>query len=136
VQPPAEAVIVGRTPAVPPTETPATVAPASRLDYAQIAPGLLARSLFTTKEAGPLTVEIVDILVAPGTSAQLPAAQFAALLEIEAGAPLLALDGKPVALDSGKLLGIDQGRSLTIDNRQERRAAVARLIKLQAPGNQ
>jgi hypothetical protein len=121
--PPAEAVIASGAPA------------ARTLRYAEVAPGLLERSLFATTEAGPLAIEIVDILVGPGQSVQLPAAQFAVLLEIEAGAPVLSVDGKSAAVEPGRLLGVDQGRSLTIDNRRENRAVFARLIKLQAQGN-
>jgi hypothetical protein len=123
VVPPAEAVLAGGAPA------------ARTLRYTEVAPGLLARSLFATTKAGPVAVEIVDLLVGPGQSVRLPAAQFAGLLAIEAGAPLLSVDGKSAAIEPGRLLGIDQGRSLTIDNRREKRAVFARLIKLQAQGN-
>lgn len=111
-------------------------APTARtLQYVQVSPGLLARSVFATTQAGPVAVEIVDFLVGPGKSVRLPAAQFAGLLAIEAGAPLLSVDGKFAATEPGRLLGIDQGRSLTIDNRRQQRAVFARLIELKAQGN-
>jgi hypothetical protein len=123
VAPPAEAVI------------PEAALPAPRLQYAEVEPGLLERSLFETTKAGPLAIAIIDILVGPGKSVQISAAQFAALIEIEAGAPNLSVDGKPAAGEPGRLVGVDQGHSLTIDNRQAQRPVVARLIKLRAQGN-
>jgi hypothetical protein len=122
---------------VPPAETviPSGVPPASMLQYAEVAPGLLERSVFETTKAGPLAIAIVDILVGPGQSAQISTAQFAALVEIQVGAPQLSVDGKSAAAEPGRPIGIDQGHDLTIDNRQAQRGVVARLIKLQAPGN-
>jgi hypothetical protein len=123
VVPPAEAVIPG------------VALPVPRLQYAEVQPGLLERLLFESTKAGPLTIAITDLLVGPGRSVQISAVKFAALVEIEAGAPQLSVDGKSAAPEPGRLVGIDQGHSLTIDNRQAQRAVVARLIKLQAQGN-
>jgi len=121
--PPAEAVIISGA------------RPAPTLQYTEMAPGLLARSVFATRDVGPFGIEILDILVGPGQNVQIPAAQFAALLEVKAGAPAISVDGKSAATEPGQLLGVDQGRSLAIDNRQGERAVVARLIKVQAPKN-
>lgn len=120
VVPPAEAVIPG------------AALPAPRLQYAEVAPGLLERSLFETTKAGPVAISIIDMLVSPGRSVQISADEFAALVEIEAGAPQLRVDGAAAVVEPGRLVGIGQGHSLTIDNREAQRAVVARLIKLQA----
>jgi len=133
--PAAKSVIVG----APPTPTASAAAPTARaapppkLAYAEVSSGLLARSVFATKDAGPFDVEFVDILVGPKQSVKLAAADCAELLEIETGAPSLSVDGAAVALQSGRFVGIDQGRTITIDNREER-AVVARLIKVKGPG--
>lgn len=123
VVPPAEAVIPGGALPVP------------RLQYSEVQPGLLERLLFETTKAGPLAIAITDFLVGPGRSVQIQAAPFAALIEIEAGAPQLSVDGKSVVAEPGRLVGINQGESLTIDNRLEQRAVVARMTKLTAQGN-
>ena len=123
VVPPAEAVIPG------------AALPTPRLQYREVAPGLLERSLFETTKAGPLAIAIIDVLVGPGQTAQISTTQSAALVEIEAGAPEISVDGKPAAAEPGRLVGIDQGHSLTIDNRQAQRAVVARLIRLRTQGN-
>jgi hypothetical protein len=138
--PPAAAVIPKGGPPAPfaaPAETPTTkpVSPAPKLQYTEVTPGLLERSVFETTSAGPLAIAVDDILVAPGESVEVPATQFAALIEIEAGAPQLSIDGKSATAEPGRLVSIDQGHSLTIDNRQQQRGAVARLIKIQAQGN-
>ena len=108
--------------------------PQRTLAYEPIAPGMLARTLFATTQTGPITVEMVDILVGPGQTAQLPAMQFAALLDIEAGTALLSLDGKAVAAKLGSVISVNQGQSIGVDNRRGGRAFVARLIKLSAAG--
>jgi hypothetical protein len=123
VVPPAGAVIPGGALPVP------------RLQYAEVQPGLLERLLFETTKAGPVAIAITDILVGPGRSVQIQAAPFAALIEIEAGAPQLSVDGKSAVAEPGRLVGIDQGQSLTIDNRQAQGAVVARMTKLQEQGN-
>lgn len=131
--PPAKSVIVG-APALAAPSTPPTVGAATlKLAYAEISPGLLARSVFATKEASPFAVEFVDILVGPKQSVTLEAADFAELLEIEVGAPALSVDGKSVDLPAMRVVGIDQGRRITINNREER-AVVARLIQVRKPG--
>jgi hypothetical protein len=132
--PPAKSVIVGAsaaatTKAAAPT---AGAAPAPKLAYSEVSPGLLARTVFATKDAGLFEVEFVDILVGPKQSVKLMA-ESAALLEVETGTPALSVDGVAVALGSTHFVGIDQGRTITIDNREER-AVVARLIKLKGPG--
>jgi hypothetical protein len=138
--PPAAAVIPKGGPPPPfaaPTETPTTspASPASKLQYTAVIPGLLERSVYETTSAGALALAIDDILVAPGESVEVPATQFAALIEIEAGTPQLSIDGKSATAEPGRLVSIDQGHSLTIDNRQQQRGVVARLIKVQARGN-
>ena len=138
--PPAAAVIPKGGPPAPfaaPAETPAAspASPAPKQQYTAVTPGLLERAVFEAIGAGPLAIAVDDILVAPGESVEVPATQFAALIEIEAGAPQLSIDGKSVTAEPGRLLSIDQGHSLTIDNRQQQRGVVARLIKVKAQGN-
>jgi hypothetical protein len=127
--PPAKSVIVAGTPAAA-ASTPTTgPAPTPRLAYKEVSPGLLARSVFATKDAGPIEVEFVDILVGPKQSVKLAAIDSAELLEIEVGAPSLTADGAALALPPGRVVSIDQGHSIAIENRADR-ALVARLIKL------
>lgn len=138
--PPAAAVIPKGGPPAPfaaPAETPAAspASPAPKQQYTAVTPGLLERAVFEAIGAGPLAIAVDDILVAPGESVEVPATQFAALIEIEAGAPQLSIDGKSVTAEPGRLVSIDQGHSLTIDNRQQQRGVVARLIKVKAQGN-
>ena len=133
--PPAAAAIPSGGPPTPfaaPAETPIAVQRAPALQYTEVTPGLLERSVYQATAAG---VTIDDILVAPGESVQIAADQFAALLEIKAGAPQVSVDGKSVTTEPGKLVGIDQGHTLTIDNRQAQRGIVARLFKIRAQGN-
>jgi hypothetical protein len=134
--PPAKSVLLGASPtaAASPATPTAGVAPPPKLAYTEVSPGLLARTVFSTKDAAPFEVEFVDILVGPKQSVKLAAAEFAELLEIETGAPSLSVDGVPVASQSTRFVGIDQGRTITIDNR-DARAVVARLIKVKGPGN-
>jgi hypothetical protein len=133
--PPAKSVIVGAssTAAAKAAAPNGGVTPAPKLAYSEVSPGLLARTVFATKDAGPVEIEFVDILVGPKQSVKLAAAEYAELLEIETGAPSLSVDGVPVAFQSTRFVGIDQGRAITIDNREER-AVVARLIKLKGLG--
>lgn len=126
--PPAEASAGGISPGT------GVATPQPTLTYQPIAPGMLARTLFATTQTGPVAVEIVDILVGPGQTAQLPAMQFAALLNIEAGAALLSLDGKAVAAKLGGVISVNQGQSIAVDNRRGGRPFIARLIKLSAAG--
>jgi hypothetical protein len=98
--------------------------------YEVIAPGLLARTLFTTAATEPLGIAFVDILVGPGQSARLPAAGFAALVDIEAGNALLSLDGQSVTVRPGTAIEVAQGKVIEIDNQREERPFLARLIEL------
>jgi hypothetical protein len=113
----------------------APVAPRS-LTYELIAPGVLARTLFATDEAGPVVVQIVDLLVGPDQNAELPAQTFAALFEIEAGGAQVSLDGKVVTASAGGVIAVSEGQRLGIDTRQEARPLVARLIKFSATEEQ
>lgn len=123
--------------AAPPIETAPIDAPpvAQAQNYRQAAPGLLTRTRFSTSQAGPIAVEIVDILVGPGQAAKIPRTGFAGLLEVQAGSPGLLVDGKTQAATPGSVVGINEGQSVEIDNTREDRPFVARLIKLSAPGN-
>jgi hypothetical protein len=102
------------------------------LSYEVIAPGLLARTLFATTATDPLGVAFVDILVGPGQITQLPAAGFAALVDIEAGNALLSVDGRSVTARPGTAIAVAQGQVIEIDNQREERPFLARLIELKA----
>jgi hypothetical protein len=115
----------------PPPQTPVDPGTA-RSRYQPLVPGLLARTLFTTSATAPVAVDLVDILIGPGQSARLSANAFAALIDIEAGAALLSVDGKPVTAKPGTSIAIAQGQTINIDNRQGRRTFLARLVKLSA----
>ena len=101
--------------------------------YRQIAPGLLGRTIFSTSEAGPATVQIMDILVGPGKSATIPKIDFAALLEVEAGDATVTLDDKVAAARQTEIIAISQGQTIAIDNSSDVRSFVARLIRLSLP---
>jgi len=102
--------------------------------YQLIATGLLARTLFATANAGPISVEMLDLLVGPGQIARLPNGPFAALLDVEAGSAVLLLGGERVATETGSAISIAQGQTIVIDNRRGHRNFLARLIKLSAKG--
>ncbi len=127
--------------AAPPAEasanasTAVTRLPASSNSYQLIAPGLLARTLFATDKAGPVGVVIVDLLVGPGQRAQLRAAGFAALINVEAGDAIVSLGGKPVAAERNHAIGVDQGQAIEFDNRRGSRPFLARLTELGSAEN-
>jgi hypothetical protein len=98
--------------------------------YRQATPGMLTRTIFSTSQAGHVAVEIVDLLVGPGQTADIPRAEFAALLEVQAGSPALRVDGKAVVALPGSVIGISEGQRIAIDNAGAERPFVARLIKL------
>jgi hypothetical protein len=101
--------------------------------YRQIAPGLLGRTLFSTSQAGPAAVQIMDILVGPGKSATIPNIDFAALIEVEAGDARVTLDDKAVAAGQEGIIAVSRGQTIVIDNSGDARSFVARLIRLSLP---
>jgi hypothetical protein len=101
--------------------------------YRQIAPGLLGRTLFSTSQAGPAAVQIMDILVGPGKSATIPKIDFAALMEVEAGDATITLDDKAAVARQEGVIAVGQGQSIAIDNSGNSRSFVARLIRLSLP---
>lgn len=101
--------------------------------YRQIAPGLLGRTLFSTSQAGPAAVHIMDILVGPGKSATIPKIDFAALLEVEAGDATITLDDKAAVARQEGVIAVGQGQTIAIDNSGDSRSFVARLIRLTLP---
>jgi hypothetical protein len=101
--------------------------------YRQIAPGLLGRTVFSTSQAGPVAVQIMDILVGPGKSATIPNIGFAALLEVEAGDARITLDDKAAAAGQTNVIAVSQGQTIGIDNSGDARSFVARLIRLSVP---
>jgi hypothetical protein len=102
-------------------------------NYRQIAPGLLGRTLFSTSQAGPAAVQIMDILVGPGKAATIPNIDFAALIEVEAGDATVALDGNAAAARQEGVIAVGQGQTIAIDNSGDSRSFVARLIRLSLP---
>jgi hypothetical protein len=127
--------------AAPPSQASATSptkdaprAPSPDLTYQTLAPNLLARTLFSGSGTGPVAVEIDDIVVGPGQTAQLATQGFAALIEVQAGSARVTLDGKPVEPQSGGVFSVPEGRSIEIDNSGETRPFLARAYKLSAAG--
>jgi hypothetical protein len=125
----AQAGAVSHIEASPSGDQPRKVLPGT---YRQIAPGLLGRTLFSTSQAGPVAVQIMDILVGPGKSATIPKIDFAALIEVEAGDATIMLDDKAVARQES-VIAVGQGQTIAIDNSGDSRSFVARLIRLSLP---
>jgi hypothetical protein len=112
----------------------ATPIPPPNLAYQTLAPNLLARTLFSSSDAGPIGVEIVDIAVGPRQIVHLATEGFAALIDVRAGSARMSIDGKLAELQPNGVLNVREGQSVEIDNSGETRPFLARAYKLSATG--
>jgi hypothetical protein len=103
------------------------------LTYQAIAPNLVARTLFSGP-AGPVSVEIRDILVGPGQTAELPSGASAALIVVQAGSAAVKVDGKTAEPQTGGVFNVPQGQQVEIDNSRETRPFLARTYAFSATG--
>jgi hypothetical protein len=112
----------------------ATHVPSPSLTFQALAPNLLARTLFSNSDAGPIGVEIVDIVVGPGQTAQLATAGFAALIDVQAGSARVSIGGKLAELQPNGIFNVAEGQGVEIDNSGGTRPFLARAYKLSATG--
>ena len=108
-------------------------APSPSLAYQAIAPNLVARTLFSGP-AGSVSVEIRDILVGPGQTAELPSGASAALIVVQAGSAAVKVDGKTAEPQTGGVFNVPQGQPVEIDNSRETRPFLARTYAFSATG--
>lgn len=137
----AGAILENRTFAAPPAQASApgptrdaVRAQSPSLAYQATAPDLVARTLFSSSDAGPISVEIDDIVVGPGQTAQLSTENSAALIAVEAGSARVTIDGKPAEPQSSGIFNVAEGQRIEIDNSGETRPFLARTYKFSASG--
>lgn len=98
------------------------------MPFAQLAPGILARTRHTAEAAPRFRVEIRDLLVGPGqTTAELrlPAA---AILEVRAGTGTIAIDGERAELKPGASFSVAEGQRFQIANGSDAQIAIRALL--------
>lgn len=100
--------------------------------YQEMAPGLLARTVFKA-DAGKTAVEIIDLLVGPGQSAEPIVMSGGALLDVQAGSATLVVDGKSQTVQPGAVVSLARDQRVAIDNSRAQRSFVARLVLLSPP---
>lgn len=83
--------------------------------YAQFAPGLLARTRFST-DSGSRHVEIWDLLVGPAVRSKAATLPGGAVLEIRAGSGRILIDGTERELRQGQTFAVAEGASFAFVN--------------------
>lgn len=83
--------------------------------FTSVAPGLLARTVYSADSGAGYRVDVRDLLVGPGqkASASLPGA---AVIEIRSGAGVMTMAGQSRELRTGSTLSLPEGQAFAIEN--------------------
>ena len=84
--------------------------------YAQMAPGLLSRTVFEAPGPPGTHIEVRDLLIGPGKRAdniQLPGAQVA---DVRAGSGAVTIDGQRQEIKAGSTFAIPDGKTIAVEN--------------------
>jgi hypothetical protein len=84
--------------------------------FREMAPGLLAQTVYATDEAGKYAVEVRDLIVGPGKAARSASFPGAAILEVRSGSGTVTSAGQRRDVRIGSTLSIAEGDALTIEN--------------------
>jgi hypothetical protein len=84
--------------------------------YAEIAPGVLMRTVFQAPGPGQSHVEVEDIVVDAGKKGENIKLPGAAFIQVRAGAGTGIAGGKPLALPPGASFTVAQGESFTLQS--------------------
>jgi quercetin dioxygenase-like cupin family protein len=101
-------------------------APTEEESYRQFAPGLLVRSVYSTRDR--VAVDIWDVMVGPGKSSDTFTLPGAAVLEVKTGAGTLEHSGERSELRLGSTLAVPANSKFRLSNASKDQALVLRAI--------
>jgi hypothetical protein len=85
--------------------------------FTEVAPGVFTRTVYRTAASPTLTVEVRDLEIAPGKSADTVAFPGAAVLEVRAGTAAARLGAERREVTPGAVLTLSEGTPLAFENR-------------------
>ncbi len=96
--------------------------------FQQQAPGLLVRREYRSEDAGPVLVEVWDLLVGPGKSSEPFALPGAAVITIRSGNGVMRAGDNDHEMRMGSSVSIPDGAPVSFDNSKGRTAIAAQAI--------
>lgn len=87
--------------------------------YAQLAPGLLARTVFGVASGAGYRVEVRDLLVGPRQISSEVTLPGAAVFEVRSGNALITGAGKPMEVQAGSAFALLEGARFAIENKAD-----------------
>jgi len=82
----------------------------------ELAPGLLARTIYTAEGSEPYRVEIWELVVGPGMKSETTALAGGVVLEVRGGRGYITIDDKRQELRLGATLAVDDGHKFALEN--------------------
>jgi len=82
----------------------------------QLAPGLLARTIYTAEAPGPYHVEIWELVVGPGKRSEATALAGGVVFEVRSGRGFISIDDKRQELRLGATLVVNDGSKFALEN--------------------
>ncbi|MEO0423304.1 MAG: hypothetical protein AAF184_13255 [Pseudomonadota bacterium] len=99
-----------------------------RVEFQQIAPGLLVRRNYSVEIDDGASSQLWDLLVGPGMRSAPVVLEGAALIFVRAGDGLVSLDGKEQELQMGASISVPEGVEVSFTNRAKDRPLAARAV--------
>jgi mannose-6-phosphate isomerase-like protein (cupin superfamily) len=107
---------VGLLPAAPPDAAKLSTSQ-TRNPFAELAPGILTRTLFEASSGRGYRVEVRDLLVGPGKRSASVTLPGAAVFEIRSGPASVSIGDKLEEFRPGSTFVVPEGAAFTVDNR-------------------
>lgn len=126
------------TPATPvttptPTIDRAQLAPeAQKNPFKQLAPGLMARTIYKAEQTGDLEVEIWELLVGPGKKSEPAKLPGGAVAEVRSGTGVVTMADKRRDLKSGIGFSIDDGETFQFENSSQEESLALRVVLIRS----
>ncbi len=92
--------------------------------YAQLAPGVLTRTLFEASSGQGYRVEVRDLLVGPRKHTESASLPGTAVFDIRSGTGLIVIGGKLQDLKPGSTFTVPEGNAFTIENKSDEGIAI------------
>jgi hypothetical protein len=99
----------------------------------QIAPGLLARTIYTAVPTGPYRVEIWELVVGPGRRSEATSLPGGVVLEVRSGNGIITVGERHHKVTNGSTLSVAEGSAFAIQNTNEESALSLRAVVISAP---
>jgi hypothetical protein len=116
-----------------PPVTPAVPAPGKIADaYEQLVPGLLARTRYVSEGAGPVRVEVLDLMVGPGKTSDKKSFAGTMVVEVRSGRGAISWSGKSLKLTIGATFAVPEGAELVIANGDDQAPLILRVALIRA----